>query len=80
MATFAVMVARYNLMTNFYNEPGQTYKPGQTYNEPGQTGAGPCQSFWFKIQTQKDRNLVTNTSGRAFHCLGLMGHMNICLS
>ena len=35
----AVMVARYNLMTIFYNEPGQTYKPGQTYNKPGQTVA-----------------------------------------
>jgi len=33
------MVARYNLMTIFYNEPGQTYKPGQTYNKPGQTVA-----------------------------------------
>ena len=39
LITLAVMVARYNLMTNFYNEPGQTYKPGQTYNKPGQTVA-----------------------------------------
>ena len=61
------------------NEPGQTYKPGQTHNKPGQTGAGPCQSFLVQNLNQKDWNLVTNTSGRAFHCLGLMGHMNICL-
>ena len=74
------MVARYNLMTNFYNEPGQTYKPGKLTTNRDKLGPARANLFWFKIQTQKDRNLVTNTSGRAFHCLGLMGHMNICLS
>ena len=78
LITLAVMVARYNLMTIFLQRTGANLQAGANLQQTG-TNCGRANLFCLKLKPEKDRNLVTNTSGRAFHCLGLMGHMNICL-